>query len=104
MPRRLCRDDCEILEHDLCRLEYAVAKRHPLIDKVGLPECSELPPVGTKDSYNCFSIGIPKQSEVIEGESFLVKCSKMLIIDHPFALVYFFWVFLQLIWHLVLTK
>ncbi|XP_065569518.1 tyrosine-protein kinase transmembrane receptor Ror-like isoform X2 [Artemia franciscana] len=69
MPRRLCRDDCEILEHDLCRLEYAVAKRHPLIDKVGLPECSELPPVGTKDSYNCFSIGIPKQSEVIEEQS-----------------------------------
>ena len=31
VPRQLCRDECEVLENDICRLEYAIAKQHPLI-------------------------------------------------------------------------
>ena len=31
VPKQLCRDECEVLENDVCRLEYAIAKQHPLI-------------------------------------------------------------------------
>ncbi|CAH0549358.1 unnamed protein product [Brassicogethes aeneus] len=29
--RRICRDDCFLLENDLCSKEYAIAKRHPIL-------------------------------------------------------------------------
>ena len=30
-PRQLCREDCEILENDLCQTEYLLARTHTLI-------------------------------------------------------------------------
>lgn len=30
-PIRLCRDECEMLESEICNLEYTVAKEHGLI-------------------------------------------------------------------------
>lgn len=42
--RRICRDECELLENELCQKEYAIAKRHPVIgQKLPLEECSRLP-------------------------------------------------------------
>ena len=32
-PRKICRDECETLENDLCKTEYIIAKSHPLIGK-----------------------------------------------------------------------
>ncbi|XP_059622475.1 tyrosine-protein kinase transmembrane receptor Ror [Phlebotomus argentipes] len=52
--RRICRDECELLEHELCQKEYAIAKRHPAIGKLlQLEECSDLP-----DDSDCMSLGI----------------------------------------------
>ncbi|XP_011314884.1 tyrosine-protein kinase transmembrane receptor Ror isoform X2 [Fopius arisanus] len=57
--RRICREDCEMLEDELCRKEYAIAKRHPLLGgQVPLQECSDLPLPGTKESQQCLSLGI----------------------------------------------
>uniref|UniRef100_A0A182K1U4 FAD-binding PCMH-type domain-containing protein n=1 Tax=Anopheles christyi TaxID=43041 RepID=A0A182K1U4_9DIPT len=42
--RRICRNDCELLENELCQKEYAIAKRHPTIgQKLPLEECDDLP-------------------------------------------------------------
>ncbi|XP_052860057.1 tyrosine-protein kinase transmembrane receptor Ror [Anopheles cruzii] len=42
--RRICRNDCELLENELCQQEYAIAKRHPTIgQKLPLEECDDLP-------------------------------------------------------------
>ncbi|XP_055537399.1 tyrosine-protein kinase transmembrane receptor Ror [Wyeomyia smithii] len=42
--RRICRNDCELLENELCQTEYAIAKRHPTIgQKLPLEECDDLP-------------------------------------------------------------
>lgn len=30
-PRRICKDECQILESDVCKTEYILAKRHKLI-------------------------------------------------------------------------
>lgn len=32
--RRICRDECILLETELCSKEYSIAKRHPVIGKI----------------------------------------------------------------------
>ena len=52
--RRICRDECELLENELCQKEYAIAKRHPVIgQKLPLEECQSLP-----RHSDCSSLGI----------------------------------------------
>ncbi|CAG4985716.1 unnamed protein product [Colias eurytheme] len=53
--RRVCKQDCEILENELCQTEYAIAKRHPHIgQQLTLEECQDLP----EDDPGCLEIGI----------------------------------------------
>lgn len=59
--RKLCRDECEILEMDICKLEYERAKLHP---RVILPDCSSLPVAGSKASENCMRVNIPTVEEI----------------------------------------
>ncbi|NXX98622.1 ROR2 kinase, partial [Centropus bengalensis] len=59
-PRELCRDECEVLENDLCRQEYNIARSNPLIlMQLQLPKCEDLPRPDTLESANCIRIGIP---------------------------------------------
>lgn len=53
--RRVCKQDCEILENELCQKEYAIAKRHPHIgQQLTLEECQDLP----EDDPDCLRISI----------------------------------------------
>ncbi|GFT86851.1 inactive tyrosine-protein kinase transmembrane receptor ROR1 [Nephila pilipes] len=62
VPRQVCRDECEVLESNICRMEYSIAKRHPLLGQQKiLPVCEELPPVGSKESDTCMRLGIPNE-------------------------------------------
>lgn len=61
--RRICRNECELLENELCQKEYAIAKRHPAIGQVlPIEDCYNLPE-GLND---CSSLGIT--IEVDENE------------------------------------
>lgn len=52
--RRICRQDCELLENEICQKEYAIAKRHPTIGQIlPLEDCSEVP-----DDDDCLRMGI----------------------------------------------
>lgn len=52
--RRICRNECELLENELCQKEYAIAKRHPTIgQKLPLEDCYNLP-----DNDDCSKLGI----------------------------------------------
>lgn len=52
--RRICRNECELLENELCQKEYAIAKRHPTIgQKLPLEDCYDLP-----DDDDCSKMGI----------------------------------------------
>lgn len=53
--RRICRNECELLENELCQKEYAIAKRHPTIgQKLPLEDCTDLPAAAT----DCSTLGI----------------------------------------------
>lgn len=53
--RRICRNECELLENELCQKEYAIAKRHPAIGQIlPLEDCYNLP----EDTTDCSSLGI----------------------------------------------
>lgn len=47
-------------------MEYAIAKKHPLIGVV-LPTCEALPSAGSKDSVNCLRLGVPNVVQVVHG-------------------------------------
>ena len=66
-PRKICRDECEILAHDKCKSEHALARQHPLLaQQIVLPDCEKLPPIGTRDSEDCVKLGIPLVSQLIQ--------------------------------------
>lgn len=67
--RRICREECEMLENELCRQEYAIAKRHPQIgQQVPLVECSDLPLNGTDEAVDCLSLGISTEIHIHKGK------------------------------------
>lgn len=67
--RRICREECEMLENELCRKEYAIAKRHPLIGhQVPLVECSDLPLEGTTEARDCLTLGLSVVTNVQEND------------------------------------
>ncbi len=61
---QVCRDECEVLEYDICKAELLLARDQPMINhQLVLPECSELPRISTPDAYNCVRLGIPHVNE-----------------------------------------
>uniref|UniRef100_A0ACB8ER97 Tyrosine-protein kinase transmembrane receptor ror2 n=1 Tax=Sphaerodactylus townsendi TaxID=933632 RepID=A0ACB8ER97_9SAUR len=59
-PRELCRDECEVLENDLCRKEYNIARSNPhILVQLQPPKCEDLPLPDTLEAANCIKIGIP---------------------------------------------
>uniref|UniRef100_A0A8C5CFA2 Receptor tyrosine kinase like orphan receptor 1 n=1 Tax=Gadus morhua TaxID=8049 RepID=A0A8C5CFA2_GADMO len=64
-PRDLCKDECEILENDLCKTEYIIARSNPLILKrLKLPNCDELAAYDSPAAANCLRIGIPMADQL----------------------------------------
>lgn len=60
--RQLCRDECEVLENDLCHAEYTIARSNPMIlMQLELPSCHLLPRPGTADAASCMRIGVPQE-------------------------------------------
>lgn len=69
-PHRICRQDCEMLENELCSLEYALAKSHPLIGKqLALPECAELPQEHSEHSQGCLELGVRRAPVQTQGNN-----------------------------------
>lgn len=79
-PHRICREDCELLENELCRLEYALAKSHELIGKqLSLPECEDFPPTNSEDSIGCLELGIQKAPIQTQGMAYFLNWVQFLI-------------------------
>lgn len=56
----------------MCQMEYAIAKRHPLIgQQLALPECHELPPNDSPESRGCLKLEIPSPENVEPGNNII---------------------------------
>ncbi|XP_063603462.1 tyrosine-protein kinase transmembrane receptor ROR2-like isoform X1 [Penaeus indicus] len=67
-PRQLCREECEILVNDVCRMEYVIAKQHQLIGRqLPIPECEELSPITSPDHLSCIRLGV-QSDPLVEDE------------------------------------
>lgn len=70
--KRICQEDCEVLENELCRVEYAIAKRHPLIgQRIPLEDCSNLSNLNAENASNCLLIGIDRSQSVQVGKLYI---------------------------------
>lgn len=60
-----------MLETTLCRMEYTIAKKHPLIGQQSnlLTTCEQLPAAGSPDAANCLRLGVPNVVQVVPGKS-----------------------------------
>lgn len=68
-PRDLCKDECEILENDLCKTEYIIARSNPIILKrLKLPNCEDLAASDSPEAANCMRIGIPMGESINKSE------------------------------------
>ncbi|XP_076441150.1 inactive tyrosine-protein kinase transmembrane receptor ROR1-like [Babylonia areolata] len=63
-PRQICRDECEVLENDVCKTEYVLAKSHRLIGDRLLPDCLSLKGPGTPEGDNCVRVNVPNVDSV----------------------------------------
>ncbi|KAL7644165.1 UNVERIFIED_CONTAM: hypothetical protein RMT77_004991 [Armadillidium vulgare] len=71
-PRQLCREECEVLTEDVCKVEYVRAKTHPLIGgQLPIPECEDLPPITTKEHVSCVRLGVRVEPLVEDDECYV---------------------------------
>lgn len=57
--RRICRDECLLLENELCSKEYSIAKRHLVISQImELEVCEQLPSENDISSKHCLTLGV----------------------------------------------
>lgn len=57
--RRICRDECLVLENELCSKEYSIAKRHVILGKIlELEVCETLPLEREPSSKQCLKLGV----------------------------------------------
>ena len=72
-PRDLCKDECEILENDLCKTEYIIARSNPIILKrLKLPNCEDLAASDSPEAANCLRIGIPMAEPINKSKAFFL--------------------------------
>lgn len=56
-----------MLEYSLCHKELALVRSQPMIShQLVLPDCKELPVIGTTDNYNCVRLGMPTVTQLIK--------------------------------------
>lgn len=73
-PRDLCKDECEILENDLCKTEYIIARSNPIILKrLKLPDCEDLPAFDSLEAANCLRIGIPMAEPINKSRTSFIS-------------------------------
>ena len=71
---QLCRDECQLLETDVCAPLYDHVDSQVELDLVGvLPVCSELPRIGSQNSEMCFRLGMSNSGG--KGNTVLLTCS-----------------------------
>lgn len=69
-PRDLCKDECEILENDLCKTEYIIARSNPhILKRLKLPNCEELAASDSLEAANCLRIGIPMPEPINKSKN-----------------------------------
>ena len=66
-PRKLCRDECELLEGAICRKELAIARQYAALEaQLVLPECEKMPAIGSAESANCVRLNMSQAVGLIE--------------------------------------
>ncbi|XP_068735885.1 dyslexia-associated protein KIAA0319-like protein [Montipora capricornis] len=61
-PVKLCKEDCEKLESNVCKSDFRVARKFDYLSAI-LPNCTVLPLKGSKEGEGCVTLGLPADSK-----------------------------------------
>ena len=82
---QICRDECDVLEYDLCHKELAIVRDQPMLShQLVLPDCGSLPVIGSSSGLpTCFALFLRNFEEHCQERRISLSNVRMVPLSYP---------------------